>query len=271
MQFSKKLKQFFIIFLSLISLIAISFSLVGYTTVFQQDVSTEPAEYVEADNDGFDSSSLYTAGNSLYDPEAYINSRYDVVSISVTTVEIPSWSYSSQSSLNNVYNSTYGASINGTCGVVACTSIAYYYSTVKGYSNIPSDKDTIFARYINDYYKITGTEGTSSSSYKKAIPWLFSEYGYSISASRVTALYKYTKLKNHANDGIPSTISTSGTDLYGSHAMVVIGYKTYTITYDENKTTTEIYYMVDEGWGRNKAAYLMEGNMPGSWEITVLD
>lgn len=240
---------------------------VGIAVRPQQDVATEPLSY----NDTFDTDkSLYSSGNSLYDPEAYIRSRYNVKSLSVQTVEIPSWSFSSQSSLNYSYNRTYGTNINGTCGVVVCTSVAYYYSTVKGYSNIPNDKDIIFAKLIRDYYHITGNEGTSSSSYKNAIPWIFNQYGYNMKASRVTHLWKYTKMREQAEAGVPTTFSTSGTDLYGSHAMVVIGYKKYTIVYDNNKTKTETYYMLDEGWGRNKAAYVMEDNMPGDWEITLI-
>lgn len=241
---------------------------VGIAVRPQKDVSAVPSTL----NESFDPDrGLYDTANSLYDPETYIRSRYSVNSLSVQTVQIPSWSFSNQAELNYIYNRAYGASINGTCGVVACTSIAYYYSTVKGYSNIPSDKNTIFARFVNDYYHITGTEGTYANTYKSSIPWLFNEYGYTIKASRVTLLYKFTKMREQAEAGIPTTFSTSGTALYGSHAMVVIGYKKYTINYGNNKTKTETYYMLDEGWGGTQAAYVLEDDMPGTWEITVLE
>lgn len=95
-----------------------------------------------------------------------------------------------------------------------------------------------------------------------------------MSASRATLVNKYTKMKAKAEDGIPTEFSTSGTERYGSHAMVVVGYRTYTITYmdgSEEKTETETYYALDEGWGQNKPAYAMQGNMPGNWEITTLE
>lgn len=81
-------------------------------------------------------------------------------------------------------------------------------------------------------------------------------------------------MKEKAKAKVPTIISTSNTTLYGTHRMVVIGYKSYSISYKENNktiTTTETYYAVLEGWGRGKPAYLLEGNMPGSWEITTLD
>ncbi len=234
----------------------------------QRNVTAEP----EFANETFDvNGSLYGSGNSLYNPETYIRSRYNVSSLTSENHEIPSWSYMSQSALNQVYNDRNNAHVNGTCGVVACTGVAFYYSTVKGYTNIPSDKDTLFGRLISECYHITGDEGTYSSSYKIVVPWLFEQYGYSIRASRATVMWKYTKMREQVDAHIPTIFCTSGTELYGSHAMVVVGYKKYTFTYDGNKTKTETYYMLDEGWGRNRAAYVLEGDMPGSWEITIFE
>lgn len=265
----KKLSAFFAVPMAV--LFAVIGCMMADASFPSTDVSAEPETY----NESFDvNASLYTEGYSLYDPEEYIESRYDCVSIEESvSYMLDDWSYSSQNQLNAYYNAQNDASVSGTCGVVACTSIVYYYATVKGYTDIPADKNTLFAKLI-DYYGITDGEGTSSSSYKKAIPWLFSEYGYSMSASRATLVNKYTKMKAKAEDGIPTEFSTSGTERYGSHAMVVVGYRTYTITYmdgSEEKTETETYYALDEGWGQNKPAYAMQGNMPGSWEITTLE
>lgn len=256
----------------LLGIVCVVFSLIAisFTNAPMVNSMSTPDTYNETfDTDG----SLYSSGNSLYDPVTYIESRYDVVSVTESvSYMLDNWSYSSQTLLNRIYNSNYNASVNGTCGVVACTSVVYYYATQKDYSNIPANKNTLFAKLI-DYYGITGSEGTYSNTYKNAIPWLFSEYGYTISASRATAINKYTKMRTKAQAGILTVLATSGTERYKSHAMVVIGYKTYAITYtsgSKTKTTTETYYAVDEGWDTGKATYLMEGNMPGTWEITTI-
>ncbi len=220
------------------------------------------------------SNSIYNDGNSLYDPQAYIKSRYNTTYVYMSEAYyLSGWEYTSQALLNHVYNSKNSTEINGTCGVVACTSSTYYLAKTKGFSNIPLNMNTIFENYVS-HYNIKGTEGTSSSSYKNAIPKIFSNYGYSISATRSTSLYKYTKMKEKVKEKMPTIFSTFGTSLYESHSMVVIGYKTYNITYIENnktKHTTETYYALDEGWGLDKAAYVLEGNMPGTWEITTIN
>ncbi len=257
-----------ILFLNALLISVIAFSFNNDVTNYNEfdEVSLNDNLYV---NDN----SLYGT-NSLLDPIEYINSRYNTTYVYMTEGSyLSGWTYTNQNDLNITYNNKYNSSINGTCGVVACTSSSYYIAKTYYYDNIPLDMDIIFAKYVS-YYNIQGSEGTSSSSYKNSIPWLFNSYGYNIKANRSTALNKYTKMKEKVASKVPTIISTSNTTLYGSHSMVVIGYKTYSISYIENnksKTTTETYYAVDEGWGRGKAAYLLEGNMPGSWEITTLD
>ncbi len=242
-------------------------------------VNRNETNYNESDainlNDNLNNNDYSLYGTqSLLDPVDYINSRYDASSVYMTEgYYLSGWVYTDQTQLNKTYNDNHNSQITGTCGVVACTSASYYIAKKYNYSNIPSDLDTIFEKYIG-YYNITGSEGTSSSSYKNAIPWLFDTYGYTIKANRSTVFNKYTKMKEKARAKVPTIISTSNTTLYPSHAMVVIGYKTYKITYknkNKDKTTTETYYAVDEGWGRDKPAYLLEGNMPGIWEITTID
>ena len=112
--------------------------------------------------------------------------------------------------------------IFSTCGVVACTSSSYYIAKTYNYDNMP----------INN------------------------------KSNRSTVLNKYTKMKEKVASKVPTIISTSKTTLYGSHSMVVIGYKTYSISYIENnksKTTTETYYAVDDNGDAEKLhIYLKE-------------
>lgn len=213
-------------------------------------------------------------GQSIYDPMQFMKNKYagkKNLSIIETYSKKLNVNMFSQSSLNYNYNTKYNANINGTCGIVALSTLTYYFSqNLLGYDNLPDNINDIFAEYVH-MYGITGSEGTYADTFKNTLKEYFGRYGYNMNTERTTVFYKFTKMRDHVDGNRPTVISVWGSEPYGSHAMLVVGYKKYQITYKSgliNKKVEETMFMIDEGWGRGRVAYLNEKSMPKEWEIT---
>lgn len=236
--------------------------------------SVEPNEN-DANYLNLDGNDIGNNGNSIYDSLAFmrkIHSDKKNLSISIVKSKVLSVTQFSQSALNRTYNLNHNANINGTCGCVALSTLTYYFShNLANYPNLPKNINDIFEEYVQ-MYGLVGSEGTYSSTYKTKLKEYFQRYGYDMKTERTTALYKFTKMRDHADGNRPTIISVSGSQPYGNHAMVVVGYITYKVTYKNwlglTSNKEETMFVIDEGWGRGRYAYLHEDYMPKDWEIT---
>lgn len=229
--------------------------------------------------DSSPSDPLGNDGESIYDPVVYLNKIHSgKKNLSITHLSFESkvlnMTRFSQTALNNAYNNEHSTSIGGSCGNVSMSTLTYYFNwRLANYPNLPDNINDIFEEYVI----MTGGTGSggSAASYQTTLEIFFSRYGYNMDGIRYTngSTIK-TKMIQEIDGNRVSIISVWDSPPYSAHAMVVMGYQKYRISYKNwlgitiNKTET--MYCIDEGWGRSSYAYIHEEYMPATYELTII-
>lgn len=154
--------------------------------------------------------------------------------------------FSNQTDLNNVYNTTYGKSVSGTCAPTAITNMFIYYNYC-GFSNAlyHNNVNETFAKVIQKTDWTNWTDSNWWSKTQKGLKDMATLLGYDYSIK----VYSNASWNNFTtcikSDDIPLFtylgVETTGGN-YFAHAVVTVGYEEFTHSY----TTTENYWLF--GW-----------------------
>lgn len=231
----------------------------------------------------------------ITDPDAYIKDRYGSGFNLETNKRLTGYSNVRQNNFNNYTKSGYG---EGNCTLSAMFGIMQYLRDYKGMSKLPSTTTTINPRNDSFYTELIG-KGYSAST--ETVPSIYAtirskaiNYGYKAESSAWTSInmaniymdvmnaygysnnmwrrYAYlvlvwsfeSQVKREIDAGFPTMWNTARGQ-YGSHSMVVNGYRRYyknhkiwfikwkeyknLMTLNDNWRSTDIYFDLDAyGW-----------------------
>lgn len=214
-------------------------------------------------------------GQRITDAEEYFrNHKYKGkkgLSIKLISSKTLSSQNHNQTDLNRVYNSNHEDEIEGTCSLVAIATVVEYFGLA--YSQIPEDIHQIYARVVYTAYNhgFKGS-GTNPTKIDNILTDTFAYYGVPYKGNNDYFNKKET-IVNQINVNRPVILSMNFQEPYGSHTVVVFGYKTYEIKYKTffNITIKEkiTMYQIHTGWSYGNAM-LDSDNMPPVWNITKI-
>ncbi len=193
----------------------------------------------------------------IVDPDAYIKDRYGNGFILETNKRLSGYNNVQQNSFSSYFKDGYG---EGNCTLSAMLGIMQYLRDYKGLSKLPLTTTTIDPKNDSFYEKLMDK---GYSAYKVTVPSIYStirskaiNYGYKIESNAWTSInmaniftkvmneygymnnslngYAYlmlvwsfeSQVKNEIDAGFP-TMWNSARGQYGSHSMVVNGYRRY--------------------------------------------
>lgn len=193
---------------------------------------------------------------AIYDPQAYINSRYGVTCYldNKQVKMLSSVNFSTISTFLYNHNVTYGTSLVNSCSIVAIAKLLHAYGIYKGFANLTSTP-------INDLFHtaiIQGTgkgynpdDGSTNPLYiGSIITDTIRQYGYNYCIGKRGLLYTLGTIMAIVRDNKPVLLNmSSGT--YGSHTVLINGFKVYYSIYRFlwwDIRTDYIMLAVSDGW-----------------------
>lgn len=187
----------------------------------------------------------------------------------------------SQTYLNNYYNNYYkdvSKKIDGTCSIVACLGMIYYYKNQKNEFQATDTSNKMFINIMDacldkGYTKRSG--GTSNSKLNNCLTQSFKTYNSNKNGN--TEWYSlYDKMKNMIeNNNLPLIFDLT------NHSTVACGFTSFKYTYTETYTTGSLWWkktktkqtngieefvIVNEGWG-----YQTKSIIPKSMITNIFD
>lgn len=190
----------------------------------------------------------YTASN-----KRYVSSNRSLISDILDTKNL------SQSALNDYYYAKKQQRPNGTCSVVAVTSVIEYCSRVLNAFDIESTIEETYVNILDTGIKkghTSLTSGTSQGTIDNLLEDAFKLYGCNYKADNdYFGLYDHMKTEIDAKRPVIFSIP--------NHSTVCKGYAEYKVEYSYRnwqqkwikKTATEKFFVVDDGWGSSFYRY----------------